>query len=271
MLYLTNKYDAGSEQSVFSMNILEIQKLTKHFEGVSAIEDLDLSIKTGSIKGIIGPNGSGKTTLVNLITGLLEPTSGLSLFQGRDITGLAPHLRTKLGIARTFQIPKVLPDMTCLDNVMLGRHCRHGIDILGTWLRLPFTNSRQELDIEHRALSVMNEMNMSGSAKRLAGELSWMEEQLLQICRAMVSEPSLLLLDEPTAGMGEAESEQVQMAINRIAEQGVTIIIVAHDMKLIKSLAEEVTCLSFGTKIAEGECHTVLADSKVNEVYLGSE
>lgn len=245
--------------------------MTKRFDGVIAVENLDLTVSTGQIRGIIGPNGSGKTTLINLINGLLVPSEGRIVFDGREIGGLPTHRLTRRGIARTFQIPKVLPDLTCLENVMLGRHCRHGFDLLGTWLRRPFSASRQEQEIESMAMAVMNDMGISASAERLGGELSWMEEQLLQISRALIGEPKLLLLDEPTAGMGEAESEEVQTAIHRIAECGVTTMVVAHDMKLINQLADEVTCLSFGTKIAEGICQAVLDDPRVNEVYLGTD
>ena len=253
------------------MSIMRIQNLTKRFDGVTAIENLDMAVTSGEIHGIIGPNGSGKTTLLNLISGILKPTEGQIHFEDRKISGSPIHQLTRLGIARTFQIPKVLPDLTCLENVMVGRHCRHGFDLFGTWLRMPFTHSRQEKEIEAKALEVMEDMGIASSARRLGGELSWMEEQLVQISRALISEPKLLLLDEPTAGMGEAESEKVQAAILHIADRGVTTIVVAHDMRLVKKLANQVTCMSFGTKIAEGPCESVLDDPKVKEVYLGSD
>lgn len=253
------------------MRVLEVQNVTKRFDGVTAIDGLDMSLSPGRIRGVIGPNGSGKTTLINLISGLLQPTEGSILFDGIDITRVPTHKLTRLGVARTFQIPRVLPDLTCLENVMLGRHCRHGFDLWGTWLRAPLTASKQEKSIKAKAFEVMEETGMIDSAHRLGGELSWMEEQLLQISRALISQPRLLLLDEPTAGMGEAESLEVQAVIRRIAQSGVTTVVVAHDMRLIKELAEEVTCISFGTKIADGVCQAVLDDPKVNEVYLGAD
>jgi len=250
---------------------LSIQGLSKHFEGVVAIESLDLSVEAGEIRGIIGPNGSGKTTLINLISGLLEPTQGRIYFLDEDITKVKPHLITKKGIARTFQIPRILPQLTCLENVMLGRHCKHGFDLWGTWLRPPLVRSKQEEAIRGASLEVLEFMGLTEKAERLAGDLSWVEEQLLQISRALVSQPRLLLLDEPTAGMGEAESRAVQAAIKRIQARGVTTIVVAHDMNLISEIADLVTCLSFGVKIAEDRCQLVLSNAKVYEVYLGQD
>jgi branched-chain amino acid transport system ATP-binding protein len=193
------------------------------------------------------------------------------LFQGDDITTLKSHAIVQRGIARTFQIPRILPEMSCLENVMLGRHCRNSFDLLGTWLKVPFTRSKQEVEIRRKAMEILNAVGLEDAADRMAGELSWAEEQILQICRALVSEPKLLLLDEPTAGMGEVESQQVQDLIRKIQARGITTIVVAHDMKLIHRIAEKVTCLSFGNKIAEGPCRNVLDDPKVHEVYLGAE
>jgi len=252
-------------------HILQVQGLTKHFEGVVAIQDLDLTLEEGEIRGLIGPNGSGKTTFINLVSGLLAPTEGRISFLGRDITGLKPHLIARLGIARTFQIPKILPELTCLENVMLGRHAKHGFDLWGTWLRPPLTRSKQEEEIGAKALEILDLVGLAEVAQRPGSDLSWMEEQLLQIGRALLSEPKILLLDEPTAGMGEAESQAVEEAVRRIQAQGVTTLVVAHDMNLIGRLAEQLTCISFGLKIAEGDCRMVLQDAGVHEVYLGAE
>lgn len=253
------------------MGILSAKGLCKRFEGVTALEDLDLAVEEGEIRGIIGPNGSGKTTFVNLVCGALPASEGKIFFGTEDITERKAHERVRRGISRTFQIPKILPELTCVENVMLGCHSKHGFDLFGTWVRLPFTSSRQENEIKRKSIEVMEFIGLDHSAERMGGELSWVEEQLLQIGRALVSEPRLLLLDEPTAGMGEAESRDVQEAIRRIQEQGITTVVVAHDMKLISEIAEKVTCLSFGTKIAEGNVDSVLNDPKVFEVYLGTE
>jgi branched-chain amino acid transport system ATP-binding protein len=253
------------------MSILSVENLSKDFDGVAALSDVSLSVRMGEIRGIIGPNGSGKTTFINVISGLLHPTQGRIHFRGEDITGCKPHLVIHRGIARTFQIPKILPNMTCLENVMLGSHCRNTFDLVGTWLRLPFGRSRQEEKIWKKSVEALEFMGLGKAMERMGGGLSWVEEQLLQIGRALVSEPKLLLLDEPTAGMGEAESRQVQETVRRIQERGITTIVVAHDMKLISQVADEVTCLSFGNKISEGPSETVLSDPKVHEVYLGTE
>ena len=253
------------------MSLLAARGLTKHFEGVTALQDIELSIHKGEIRGIIGPNGSGKTTFINLVSGALSPSHGSISFEGEDITNLKPHLIVKKGISRTFQIPKILPEMTCLENVMLGCHCKYHIDIFGTWLRIPFTFSKQEVEIKKKSHKMLEFVGLDYAADRMGNELSWVEEQLLQIGRALISEPRLLFLDEPTAGMGESESREVQKVIKGIQQRGITTVIVAHDMKLISKITGQVSCLSFGTMIADGECRAVLEDPKVHEVYLGTD
>jgi branched-chain amino acid transport system ATP-binding protein len=252
-------------------HILTVQNISKHFEGVIALDKINLKVDKGEIRSIIGPNGSGKTTLINLITGLLPSTEGKMLFEGDDITGLKPHLITKKGIARTFQIPKILPEMTCLKNVALGQHCKYGFNPIGTLLRFPFSKSKQEEKIFEKSLKLLEFMGLKESSDRLASNLSWVEQQLLQLCRALSSEPKILLLDEPTAGMGEAESKSVQEAIKKIQKMDVTILVVAHDMRFIMEVSDRVTCLCFGKVIAEGPALEVRNHPKVLEVYLGKE
>lgn len=253
------------------MSLLAARGLTKHFEGVTALEDIELSIHKGEIRGIIGPNGSGKTTFINLVSGALSPSHGSISFEGEDITNLKPHQIVKKGISRTFQIPKILPEMTCLENVMVGCHGKYHIDIFGTWLRIPFTSSKQEEEIKRKSLEMLEFVGLDYAADRMGSELSWVEEQLLQIGRALISEPRLLFLDEPTAGMGESESREVQKVIKGIQQREITTVIIAHDMKLISKITDQVSCLSFGTMIADGECRAVLEDPKVYEVYLGTD
>jgi branched-chain amino acid transport system ATP-binding protein len=252
-------------------HILTVQNLSKHFEGVIALDKVDLKVEKGEIRSIIGPNGSGKTTLINVITGLVPLTDGKMDFEGDDITGLKPYLITKKGIARTFQIPKILPEMTCLKNVALGQHCNYGFDLIGTLLRPPFSKSKQEDKIFEKSSKLLDFMGLKESSDRLASSLSWVEQQMLQLCRALSSEPKILLLDEPTAGMGEDESKSVQEAIKRIRTMGVTILVVAHDMRFIMEVSDRVTCLCFGKVITEGSALEVRNHPKVLEVYLGRE
>jgi branched-chain amino acid transport system ATP-binding protein len=253
------------------MSLLTVHDLSKHFDGVTALDNIDLSIREGEIRGIIGPNGSGKTTFINLVCGALSPSHGSISFNGKNITNLKPHLIVIKGISRTFQIPKILPEMTCLENVMLGCHCKYHFDILGTWLRIPFTSSKQEKEIKRKSLEMLEFVGLGYAADRMGNELSWVEEQLLQIGRALISKPRLLFLDEPTAGMGESESGEVQKVIKGIQQKGITTVIVAHDMNLISKITDQLSCLSFGTLIADGECRAVLEDPKVYEVYLGTD
>jgi branched-chain amino acid transport system ATP-binding protein len=249
--------------------LLAVRGLSKRFAGVTALDGIDLDIVRGEICGVIGPNGSGKTTFINVVTGLVALTSGAIRFAGQEISGLPPHVIARKGIARTFQIPRVLPEMTCLENLMLGQHCRFSFDFGGTFLRPPFTHSRQEEAIRRRALGLLDFMGLGPAADRLGSELSWVEEQLVQLARALATEPRLLLLDEPTAGMGESESRAVREAILRTRDAGITTIVVAHDVKLIMDISDRVVCLSFGTKITEGRPDAVRHHPKVLEVYLG--
>jgi len=251
--------------------ILTVQNLSKHFQGVIALDKINLNVEKGEIRSIIGPNGSGKTTLFNVITGLLPSTEGKMLFEGGDITGLKPHIITKKGIGRTFQIPKILPEMTCLKNVALGQHCKYGFDPIGTLFCFPFSKSKQEEKIYAKSSEILEFMGLKESSDRLANSLSWVEQQMLQLCRALSIEPKILLLDEPTAGMGDAESKSVQEAIKKIRKKDVTILVVAHDMKFVMEVSDRVTCLCFGKIIAEGSAQEVRNDPKVLEVYLGGE
>lgn len=248
--------------------ILEISDLTKRFGGVTAVSDIEISVQEGQIASLIGPNGAGKTTLFNCVTGLEPPSEGNVKFQDQNIVGLRPDQIAEIGMARTFQNIRLFSQLTVLDNVKIGRHCRSKSRLWSSISR----NQKQRQEESHitsEAFQQLNFVGLEGVRDQLAGNLSYGDQRRVEIARALAMGPKLLLLDEPAAGMNPQETQQLIELIHSIREQGITILLIEHDMKLVMQISDWVTVIAQGEKISAGEPEAVQNDERVIKAYLG--
>jgi len=250
--------------------MLELKTVHKYFGGLHAVNGVSFSVEKGAIKAVIGPNGAGKTTLFNLIAGVLEPSAGTITFKGRQIQDLKPHQIASLGMSRTFQNIKLFHGMSALENVMLGRHVRSRSGFLAGMFNLPWT-WREEKEIRSRSMELLEMLEVAQYADVEATSLAFGQQRAVEMARALATEPDLLLLDEPAAGLNIYETAEVARLISRIRDMGITVLLVEHDMSLVMDISEEIVVLSFGEKIAEDDPEAIQRNQDVIRVYLGEE
>ncbi len=250
--------------------ILELRNLRKEFGGLVAVNDVTFQVQEGQIRAIIGPNGAGKTTIYNLISKFYIPTGGEIFYKQKRIDGLAPYRMAEMGISRTFQNVQIMGNMTVLENVMVGQHCKARHGIISSAFRLPIFK-REERETLKRAMEKLEFVGLESKASLPADSLSFGEQRMVEFARALACEPDLLMLDEPASGLSIREMEAMAGLIYRIRDEGVTVMLIEHDMSLVMNISDMVTVLNYGRKIAEGTPREVQNNEDVIAAYLGEE
>ncbi|MEA2115857.1 MAG: ABC transporter ATP-binding protein [Thermodesulfobacteriota bacterium] len=250
--------------------MLELNSVHKQFGGLRAVDDVSFDVQEGAIKAVIGPNGAGKTTLFNLIAGNLSPTSGTIRFQGQEIQGKKPHQIAALGMSRTYQNIKLFHGMTALETVMVGRHVQSRAGFLSGMFHLP-SAWKEEKEIREKSLQLLELMEIAEFADVEATSLAFGQQRAVEMARALATEPALLLLDEPAAGLNIYETAELARLITRIRDMGITVLLVEHDMSLVMDISDEIVVLSFGCRIAEDEPLAIQNNPEVIKIYLGED